>query len=351
MNLALDESQQLLSDTFSEFFARECPASLVRETESIGFASDLWSQLAELGAPGMGLPESAGGVDAGMLELGIVSAACGRALAPVPFAEVVTASRVLANRTDDDTLFRAIGAGTERVSIALHEGTSDASERTLVPAGHVVDHVVALQGDELTLWSNSQGPAPERTADLGSGAHAFWNLSGASPAKRRVLEAGASARRRFELAVAEWKLLTAFSLVGLAQQALAVGAEYARTREQFGSPIGRFQAVAHPLADCATRIDGAELLVWEAAWARTEQPERFAELCSMAFVFASQTAQQTTAVSLHTHGGYGVSLEYDIQLFHRRACAWSLVGGGARNELLNLADIRFGSPDGVEEAP
>ncbi len=113
-------------------------------------------------------------------------------------------------------------------------------------------------------------------------------------------------------------------------------------------PIGRFQAVAHPLADCATRVEGRELLAWEAAWAESGETERFEELCSMAFVFAAQTAEQTTAVSLHTHGGYGVSLEYDIQLFYRRARAWSLVGGGARNELLKLADIRLGHAQGTE---
>ena len=136
MNLALDESQQLLVDTFAEFFARECPSSLVRETESSGFSSELWVQLAELGASGMGLPEAAGGVGAGMLELGLLSTECGRALAPVPFAEVASASRVLADQRGDESLLRAIVAGTERVSIAPHASATDALERILVPAGH-----------------------------------------------------------------------------------------------------------------------------------------------------------------------------------------------------------------------
>jgi alkylation response protein AidB-like acyl-CoA dehydrogenase len=143
--------------------------------------------------------------------------------------------------------------------------------------------------------------------------------------------------------MAEWKLLTAFSLVGLAQRSLEIGAEYARERIQFGVPIGGFQAIAHPLADCATRVDGAELLAWEGAWALAAEPERFEALAAMAFVWASQTAQRTAGVSLHTHGGYGFSLEYDIQLYYRRACAGSLVAGGAREELVSVADFCFGN--------
>jgi alkylation response protein AidB-like acyl-CoA dehydrogenase len=144
--------------------------------------------------------------------------------------------------------------------------------------------------------------------------------------------------------MAEWKLLTAFCQLGVAQQALEIGAAYARDRIQFGIPIGGFQAIAHPLADCATRVDGAELLAWEAAWAATEDRERFEALASMAFVWASQTAQRTTGVSLHTHGGYGFSLEYDIQLYYRRACSMALIAGGPREELPRVAQLCFGAP-------
>ena len=132
-------------------------------------------------------------------------------------------------------------------------------------------------------------------------------------------------------------------LLGIAESTLELAVEYAAKREQFGRPIGSFQAIAHPLADCATRVDGAELLAWEAAWADAEDASRFEELCSMAFVFAAQTAQRTTAVSLHTHGGYGVSLEYDIQLFYRRARVFSQVLGSAREELQAVAQHCFGS--------
>ena len=136
----------------------------------------------------------------------------------------------------------------------------------------------------------------------------------------------------------EWKLLSAFWLVGLARRALEIGADYARERIQFGVPIGAFQGIAHPLAECAIRVDGAELLCWEAAWAHTEEPRRFPLLASMAFSWASQTALLTTDRSLHTHGGYGFSTEYDIQLYFRRARALSSLAGGAREELQAVAE-------------
>ncbi|MDZ7614273.1 MAG: acyl-CoA dehydrogenase family protein [Flavobacteriaceae bacterium] len=203
----------------------------------------------------------------------------------------------------------------------------------------IVDGVLALEGEDLVLYETVAGERPPRVVEVGSGAHAFWNLGAAEGRARRVLARGDAAAAAFALGLAEWKLLTAFALVGLARAALEQGARYAKERVQFGVPIGSFQAVAHPLADCATRVDGAELLCWEAAWARDAEPDRFASLASMAFVWAGQTAQRTASVSLHTHGGYGFSLEYDIQMAYRRAFAWPLAAGGTQQRALGRSGV------------
>ncbi len=187
-------------------------------------------------------------------------------------------------------------------------------------------------------------------SEVGSGAHAFWELGSSRGLARRELARGAEAGAAYRLGLAEWKLLMAFSLVGLSRSALEQGARYAKERIQFGVPIGSFQAIAHPLADCATRVDGAELLCWEAAWARDVEPERFEALAAMAFVWAGQTAQRTASVSLHTHGGYGFSLEYDIQLHYRRAFAWPLLAGGTREERSRIAALVFGDRADGERA-
>jgi alkylation response protein AidB-like acyl-CoA dehydrogenase len=166
-----------------------------------------------------------------------------------------------------------------------------------------------------------------------------------------VLARGAVAREAFECAREEWKLLTAAALVGLAHEALRIGADYARSRVQFGAPIGSYQGLAHPMADCATAVDGAQLLVWEAIWATDQGLADAAALRSMAFAFAAETASRTTALSLHVHGGYGFSVEYDIQLYFRRAKAWALVWDDPRRELLRVADRLWGPVPTSTPAP
>ena len=134
-----------------------------------------------------------------------------------------------------------------------------------------------------------------------------------------------SAYRR---ACAEWKVLTAGALNGLARRALEIGAAYASERMAFGKPIGTFQGVAHPLADVATALAGSELLARKAAWRLHGEADRRSEtLAAMAMAFAAETTTRLTAVCVHLHGGYGAALEYDIQLFHQRAKAWANVGG------------------------
>jgi alkylation response protein AidB-like acyl-CoA dehydrogenase len=113
---------------------------------------------------------------------------------------------------------------------------------------------------------------------------------------------------------------------------------YVKERRQFGVPIGAFQAVGHRLADAATALDGARLLVYEAAGAVDEGWARAATLADMAFGFAAETAQRVAAESLHFHGGYGFMVEYDIQLYFSRAKAWALVGGDPRRCYQQVGD-------------
>jgi alkylation response protein AidB-like acyl-CoA dehydrogenase len=156
-----------------------------------------------------------------------------------------------------------------------------------------------------------------------------------------VLATGADALTAYATALDEWRVLTAAALVGIAQRALEIGVAYVKERHAFGQPIGGFQGVAHRLADRATEIDGAQLLAREAAWAAAEDPQRAAELAAMAFGFAADTARDTTYYALHFHGGYGFMLEYDAQLYFRRARAWAGVLGEPRDAYRRVADIRY----------
>ncbi len=113
-------------------------------------------------------------------------------------------------------------------------------------------------------------------------------------------------------------ILAAAQAVGGARYALEITVQYAKDRHQFGKPLGAFQALAHYLADASTAVDGAEGLVHEAAWARSTG-RSVAKLAPMAKLFACRTFRDVTAMSQQVFGGIGFTVEFDIQLYFRRA--------------------------------
>jgi len=113
-------------------------------------------------------------------------------------------------------------------------------------------------------------------------------------------------------------ILQAAFAVGGAQKALEITVQYSTEREQFDKPIGAFQSLSHYMADAKVEIDGAQVLVWEAAWAHTEG-KSVERLAPMAKLFCCNVFRDATAKCIQIHGGYGFTMEYDIQLFFRRA--------------------------------
>jgi alkylation response protein AidB-like acyl-CoA dehydrogenase len=343
MDLALSDDQQQLVSVFGSFLAKECPSDVVRASEPVGFDRRLWQKVADLGGPLMGIAEDLGGGGASLLDLVLVCEALGEVLAPVPFVEAAVSARALAaaGPRATDSLERLGQSGLPVSTIAVRPAVDDVA--ALVPAGQIADLVYGLHRGELVVVDAPPPPAGEHRANLGSLPVADRRLDGTS---RIVLGEGDAALGLFARALDEWRVLTAASLVGLAAKALEIGVSYAKERHQFGVPIGSFQTISHSLADAATAVDGARLLVRQAGWAADDAPERFASLASMAFLFSAQTAQQASATALHVHGGYGFMVEYDIQLYFRRAKAWPLVLGDPRRGIRVLADALFGPVSG-----
>jgi alkylation response protein AidB-like acyl-CoA dehydrogenase len=113
-------------------------------------------------------------------------------------------------------------------------------------------------------------------------------------------------------------ILCGAQAMGGADRALELTVEYAKERKQFDKPLGAFQALAHYMADAATAISGGKVVVYEAAWARS-QGRSVSRLAPMAKLFACQTYRDVTAMCQQVWGGVGFTIEYDIQLFFRRA--------------------------------
>jgi len=334
VDLELTDEQQSIVEVFGALADRWAPPAGLREHEALGFDPKVWEQLVATGAPGMALAETDGGGGATLLDLALAVEALGRRLTPAPLVEHAVAARLLARV---GALTPEIAEGATIATIALRPAIDGRAR--LVPAGAVAGSVVALDGDRLVCTSGSApGVAVPNLADL---PLADLDLDGAGT-DTVVLANGDTARELHALALHEWRALTAAALVGLAAGALELARIYVLEREQFDVQIGSFQSIQHTLADAKVGIDGAQLLAYKANWAFTEQPARAAELATMALLFAAEQARVTSERGLHFHGGYGVMVEYDIQLYYRRAKGWALVLADPRTELHHLADLRYG---------
>jgi alkylation response protein AidB-like acyl-CoA dehydrogenase len=332
VNLALTEEQQFVRQTFSGLFAKEADPSRVRAAEPLGYDPDLWAHLTATGALGVGVPEGSGGGGGGLLELALIAEEAGRRVAPIPFAEPAVAARLLVACGAPQLLEEAMSGG-RMVSLAPRPGPI---EHQLLPDGAVADVVLALRGDRLVAVQRPPDVRP--TSNMGALPLARW----ADGTEIEVLARGEHACQSFLAALDELRVLRAAALVGLASEAIEIGAAYARDREAFGLRIGAYQAVAHPLADALVAKDGAQLLAWKASWALEEGLPLAPALASMAFVFAAETAYAAAQHSLHLHGGYGFTVECDIQLYYRRAKAWVTAFADPDRELDVAADALYG---------
>jgi len=339
IDLTLTDEQSAVAELFETFFERECPSTVVRGAEPLGFDPGLWAKLDALGAPGMSVPESLGGGGAGFDVLTVVAEQAGRAAAPVPLVDHLVGSRALASPGSQ------VLTGEQIATVALRPARAEVW--SLVPSGAIATVVVGRAGDQLVAYRSEPPMAAPRN-------HAAMPIADrAVDGEVAALRAGLSWERIHR----EWKVLTASALVGAAHRALELGVAYAHSRRQFGRPIGAFQAVQHGLAELPALVDGARLLVQKAAWALAREDAGVVGkvdpfdnditdadvLATMAFRFAGDVAATVTDQSLHYHGASGISLDGDVQLYFRRARGWSLIHGAPDDELLGLADLLFGT--------
>lgn len=333
MRTRLTEDETAVKEVFDGFFANESPVEVVRAAEPGGHDTDLWAKLAATGAPGMAVPESAGGGGATLTDLAVVVESWGAHLAPVPLVEHAVATRLL-HRLGEDV--GALAAGEQIATIALRPAVDGRAR--LVPAGSVADVVLVRSGSLITTTTDDPpGRGPRNTGDL--------------PIADRTISPGGGTSwpdrdDEWQRALDEWRALMAVAYCGLAREAVALGVDYVKERIQFDVPVGTFQAIQHGLADAATNLEGAHLLAHRSVWALDTEQADAARLAGMALLFAAETARFATDRALQYHGGYGFSEEYDVQLYHRRASAWLLQLGEPGLEYARLADAEFGPVGG-----
>jgi alkylation response protein AidB-like acyl-CoA dehydrogenase len=338
VDLRLSPEQEQLVEAFSGLYGKRAAIEHVRAAEPSGFDADLWARLGDLGVLPMAVDEPSGGWGASFLDLAVVAEQQGRFLAPAPVIETQVAARLLARLGEPGArpLSDAL-SGDRLITFAPRRARDDVAG--LVPAGSVADDAVILIGDRLVLVPlDGARTSVENLASMPLADIALLDGAGTG----LVLADGPAALEAHDRAVDEWMALTGAALVGIAARALEIGVDYVKERYAWGVPIGSFQAISHRLADSAAAVDGARLLALEAAWAVAEEPERSAELAAMAFAFGYETARDATYRSLHFHGGYGFMMEYDIQLYYRRARGWAEVYDDPGLVYRRVADRRYG---------
>jgi len=333
MKLGLSDESQMLQDTFARFFEGEATPARVRAAEPLGFDAALWQSLVELGVPLMRVSEANGGGGMSLFDATLMMEQAGRRLAPAPIAEAVVATRML-SECDSDIARQWVGKsgdGSQILTMALRQ--TKPGKTQLVPGAGAASAIVVFDGAELAIVI--PGAALETPLTLGGAAIGRFDPDAG---KRHVVAQGAEAARIWAAGIEEWKLLMSAALIGLSQQALNIAAAYASERMQFGVLIGTHQGISHPLANDVIDADAAGLLLsWTLRAIADGHPEAGATI-SMLWWWAARTATRSVAHALHTFGGYGLTNEYDIQLYHRRAKAWALTLGDPEDELLLGAD-------------
>jgi 3-oxochol-4-en-24-oyl-CoA dehydrogenase len=337
MNFDLTEDQEMMRDMFARFLDEHSSIARVRAAEANGgFDAELWKGLAEQGALSIRVPEAAGGLGMGLFDAVVLMEEAGRTLASGPLAEALVALRIGTMLGGDAFPWAKALEGDQVVSLALHDIAD--RPKQWIAGGTAADVVVARRGADVVVVAVPENARPKQ-ATLAGNALGEIDL-GALDAT--VLNSGADAVAVFDAGVEEWKLLIAAALGGLGRQALKLASEYACERIQFGQPIGQFQAISHPLADCLCEVDGGKLFVWKTIRDLADgAPEAGANI-SAALWQASHAASLTVAQSLQTFGGYGLTTEYDIYLYNLRAKALPLVWGDPQDLLEEAGRRRYG---------
>ena len=280
-------------------------------------------------APFIRLSAEAGGGGMSLFDACLMMEQAGRRLAPAPLAESVVALRLLGQIGGDvaQSWIEKVRDGETVLTLALRPVR--AGESQLVPGGAAAKAVITFDGKQVAVEIlSSPAVAP---VTLGGAALGVFE---AGKGERQVIANDADAAKKWAAAVEEWKVLMSAALIGLAQEVLSMAAAYAAERVAFGQPIGANQGIAHPLADDVIDADGAKMLLWRTLRAIAERSKDASADVSMLFWWASRTATRCVAHSLHTFGGYGLTNEYDLQLYHRRAKAWPLAFGDPQDELV-----------------
>jgi alkylation response protein AidB-like acyl-CoA dehydrogenase len=348
--------------------------SLVRAVVEDGApATGLWAQMVELGWPALTIAEDLGGLGLGAVELAVVVEELGRVLAPGPFVPTVTqfapVVRELGTREQQQRFLSPVAHGDLTGALAITERGSGIEFRavrtTATPSdggwrldGHKTGVLGAAEADEIAVIArvgeDTGGVAAfvvpsdalvVEPLNAFDGTRSLANVvldSVSVPTDRMLGDPGASTARGLHRAVDEAMVALALETVGACQTIFDMTLEYAKQREQFGVPIGSFQAIKHKLADMLVAVERARATGYFAALAIAEDDDRGAAAASTAGIAAAECQRLLAKEGIQIHGGIGYTWEHDMHLYVRRVKTNTQLLGTEAEQRARLADLLLG---------
>jgi alkylation response protein AidB-like acyl-CoA dehydrogenase len=331
MQFGLNESQQILQSNARKFFTAECPMAEVRRiAESTdGFDLALWAKIAEQGYTGVIIPEEYGGLGLGLIECALLIEEAGRTLLPGPFLSTLIAAAFVdagGSPEQKERLLRPICEGKSRAAYASIEpnpardmsrvemrgGKTLTGRKIFAPDAASADFLVVLCADGSYVVPCGAGVTIEPMPHLDLTRRMYGVTFDQAPAE--LLPNDAAVHRGVDIA----RLALAAETVGGMQRVLDMSVEYAKTRKQFGNPIGKYQAVQHMCADSYLETESARSAVYYAAWALQENIPEAATAVSVAKMYAGDASRNVGNRGIQIHGGMGFTWENDVHLYYRR---------------------------------
>jgi len=337
------DDQKLLQQTVREFLQGECDVDFVRaqwETDT-GHSAGFWSKFAEVGVPGLLVPEEYGGLGMDEIDLVLLLEETGRAAVPGPVIATAAVAVPTIAATGSATLAQrwlpAIANGSAIVAVghALSPFVTDA---------HIADLLLLRDGESLHGVERDGVEIVHQPCN--DPARRLFEVSWTPSADTRVAE-GEAARILAASAVDRGALGCAAQQLGVGQKLIDLAVTYACQRKQFGVPIGSFQAIKHMLANVAVRVEYARSLVYRAAHSVARDAKSRSVDVSAAKVAASEAAVQAAKTALQVHGALGYTWEQDVHVWMRRAWSLELAWGNGAWHRARVADAVI---DGVGAA-
>ena len=363
VDFTFNDEQEALRAAVRAFLEREAPASYraAMADGEVGVTPELWAKIADLGWPGLLVPEEQGGLGLGLVDMTVVLEEMGRVPLPGPFFSSAVLATLAARALGATDQLMQLASGELRGTVALEEaGHGDpvdrvrararrtgadwviTGEKPLVLDGHTADWViVAARTDEGLSSFLVEGPAGEPVPTLDPTRKASRVVLDGTVG--RPLGPIGDHRNIWTRVVDDGAVMLAAELVGTSDAALALAIDYANARIQFDRPLAKFQAIRHKAVDMLHRAELARVGVQYAAWTSdVDDPDR-ERAAAMAKSYAAEAAVYVTGEDIQIHGGVGFTWDCPAHYYFKRAKQNDVMLGYEGWQRRRLADLLLGA--------